>query len=649
MQHPFQELAQSLSFENVPTGSKPCPHLPPEVWSKIFALAYGNIYQLSQITRLSKLIYLYCWLPAAARANFYLECYGKSHALFMTFSTNCWKDPQFYNVLEILIQKGAEYSCEDRVQKCPLQRLLSLPTRLPLLKLFYTCQPQISGTHLKAAIKRALHYGSLELLCTLLQEDSITLSPNALVGRLAVMGISFDVKQLMLKNHMELASYLSTATETRAPVAAVAYSIKTNNIAMAKQIITTRKDPTVMSWQNLLNPDGFWRALGFHCLEHVEIALSLGIPPTISAFLSSSGLFSPDNHRLDLPISLYNWDHIGTQLPTLNPHAYQIAEMFLNAGINVDQVALCNACSTGHTEYIQFLMTKWTEQKNYAATNIIGTDAIHNAFMWRKWELVEMLFDGCKRWANDANQSYSGINIPFAIPDENAFFGICVPYPMNSGDSYFFEKVLFLVKCGVYPHNTWTLSLESLATNCTEESFTPLTQSCFEKLLSLGAHVTSDALYRTTWRKTSTSKTNAFFKFMLDKYEFDPQVGFPDFENMLGTGYLEDVLLVLEKGIPVTKEVLQSLYRCYLMRPDSPIVDVVLGAIVPENPLRKTYLGYLESLQHDDFEEVYPDLFNAYFQKMRKFGFWTTQKVVDRAESTNKPQWLIDNLKAMVE
>ncbi|KAJ3054067.1 hypothetical protein HDU99_007854, partial [Rhizoclosmatium hyalinum] len=231
----------------------------------------------------------------------------------------------------------------------------------------------------------------------------------------------------------------------------------------------------------------------------------------------------------------------------------------------------------------------------------------------------------------------------------NAFFGICVPYPMDSKDSYFFDKVPLLVKCGVYPHNIWTLSLESLATNCTEESFTPKTRSCFEKLLSLGAYVTSDALYRTTWRKTSTSKTNVFFKFMLDKYKFDPQVGFPDFENMLGTGYLEDILLVLEKGIPVTKEVLQSLYRCYLMCPDSPIVDVVLGAIVPDNPLRKTYLGYLESLQHDDFEEVYPDFFNAYFHKMRKFGFRTTQEVVDRAESANKPQWLIDNLKAMIE
>ncbi|KAJ3061538.1 hypothetical protein HDU99_005527, partial [Rhizoclosmatium hyalinum] len=88
------------------SASASTPSLPPEIWFQIFVKACGSMKQLSRLSRLSKSIYNYCWKSPAARANFYIDRYGKDQAIEKLVKIQGHKDPRLSEILKVLVQKG---------------------------------------------------------------------------------------------------------------------------------------------------------------------------------------------------------------------------------------------------------------------------------------------------------------------------------------------------------------------------------------------------------------------------------------------------------------------------------------------------------------------------------------------------------------
>ncbi|KAJ3083230.1 hypothetical protein HDU99_000244 [Rhizoclosmatium hyalinum] len=155
---------------------------------------------------------------------------------------------------------------------------------------------------------------------------------------------------------------------------------------------------------------------------------------------------------------------------------------------------------------------------------------------------------------------------------------------------------------------------------------------CIEQLLSMGAVVSPEALFKSTWRlRNSYVEVSARFKYLLENFELDPQVGFPYFPMLISKSSPEIVELLLAKGVPVTAELIKSALSTQIK---VEIIQLVLGAVQPGNPLRETYFSYLESTTAFDLDYAA----NFYSKYFLEYGFWAPQEVIDRAEASGRPE-----------
>ncbi|ORY31140.1 hypothetical protein BCR33DRAFT_792354 [Rhizoclosmatium globosum] len=345
-----------------------------------------------------------------------------------------------------------------------------------------------------------------------------------------------------------------------------------------------------------------------------------GVSPTGSSLLISSGLFSSPLN-LESIIRLSSWEHMPNTV--LSPTVVQANDILLKATDLINQVVITNAVSTGHKEYVEYLLTKWQQQHNYTSLNILSTHTFHNAFLRRDWNLVELLIDACL--------------------DESDF----VPVPSSASDEYYFTRIPELVNLGVYPTDVFTLSLERMARISTDDEFAK-TEECMEKLLEFGAVVTSKVLYNATLNRLDTSKSSLRFKFLLDKFALDPQSEFKDFGYVIGHTCLEDIQLILAKGIPVTATVLGALYEDF-SNLDHPVVGEVLSAVKPGNPLFKTYIGQITETFHNDLDNYNYHRTKAFFVKLQEYGFWVPQEVLDQVQASGNKPLLLGILKMVTK
>ncbi|KAJ3281735.1 hypothetical protein HDU79_010523, partial [Rhizoclosmatium sp. JEL0117] len=383
-----------------------------------------------------------------------------------------------------------------------------------------------------------------------------------------------------------------------------------------------------------------WNALGVSDASHIEVALAIGVIPTTTSLLESAGVNINPYERV---IVLNDWNHL--RYSPVKPDSdvgYYLNDIFIKAGCLIDQVTIVNAASTGYKGYLEYLLSKWKEQDNYLEANIIGTHAIHNAFMWRNWELVEVLLMACRQWAESSGDVLDD-EVNFAVPGDD-FPPIGSGYPMTFDDVYFFEKLPVLVQLGIYNDEVYTSALEEVALHFYDEDKHQETITCIEKLLSMGAQVTSKSLYTSSNDGWERGRATVRFRYLLDKYEVDRQVGLDYFPYIIRDGRLrnefpETILLMLQKGVPITADVLGAFYRSYFDW-DDPVPEVVnflFRKVKRRNPLRGTFFGWLETRSEFDLHEYEVEFTTFYFEEIKKHGFRTSQEVVDRAEQSGKP------------
>ncbi|KAJ3079026.1 hypothetical protein HDU99_000218 [Rhizoclosmatium hyalinum] len=605
MQQPFEQLMLSIDDEiqaNTIPQPESTPYLPPEIWSRIFVMAFGNMRQLSRISRLCKAVYLYCWISPAAKANFYFERYGKRQAIFVFHVTNCWRSPQFREILPIMINNGGRFSCLDQFGKaCPLLQLMKLPDAVEYIQLFYSCDPHISEDHMRYALGLAVKNGRLDLVCALLQENPASVKPSTLNAHLEAKGVEYDLKQLIARNHKELIFFLASGGNFSAE--AVAYAIKMEYLEAAREIINARLDyhSTQLSQHD---SNRVWYELGYKNLTHVEVALSLGVAPTRNGFLSSSGLFQ--YVYLEISMVRQSWDHLENPKIALKHDTLLFADLFVRAGLLINQMILVNAAYAGAKEYVEYLLEKWSNQDNYLETNIICSYTICNAFMWRNWELVEILISACRKWAEISGQPFTeALN----LADSEYDFPTIVVSPMTLDDPFLLKKA----------------------------------RTCMEKLLSLGAKITSKAILNSSQPTQGDAGMGASssFKFLWERFELEPDIGFVHFPEVImnaNDGSKEMIEMILRKGVPVTQVVLLNLYFLFFrFSPAEPLAHILLKAVEPGNLLQHTFLDYLEIIQSIDLYKSDEKCVESFFSLLQEYRFETTQNVVDRAQTSGKP------------
>ncbi|KAJ3294507.1 hypothetical protein HDU79_010814 [Rhizoclosmatium sp. JEL0117] len=400
---------------------------------------------------------------------------------------------------------------------------------------------------------------------------------------------------------------------------------------------------------NILN------ALGYKDVSRIEAAFSLGIAPLANAMQISSGVILIHNYVTQF-INLHNWEHLKATPRTLNPHAFQLMDVFLNARALFNQRTIINAAGSGNKDYIAHVLQKWTQRHHYISVCLISPTAIHNAFMWRDWELVEMLLESCKRWWKLNGTTFHSLeDVTLALSDGEMIehdLSTYVPFPMKPNDTYYFKKVPFLVKLGVYPEYVYTKALEELAYYSLDWD-QDLAIACAEDLIKAGAEVTHQAIYNASVSENHDwNLTTPRLKYLLDKYEVRPGVEFLSFMDFAAAaqqeGVSETIRLILAKGVPVTMDVLLFVFRNEFVSTPSDATRAIFAAINSNNFLLRNFLDQLEAnLEFDIPQEELP-FYEELFTYLQSLGFRTTQNIVDRAEINNKPL-LAGLFKIMIE
>ncbi|KAJ3042062.1 hypothetical protein HDU99_010054, partial [Rhizoclosmatium hyalinum] len=202
----------------------------------------------------------------------------------------------------------------------------------------------------------------------------------------------------MKAGHTELVLFLVSARKGEFSPLTVAFAISKNHLTVASEMIETRISTYERgSMLNDMDSGNILNALGYKDVSRIEAALSLGIAPLANAMQISSGVILIHNYVTQF-INLHNWEHLKETPRTLNPHAFQLMDVFLNAGALFNLRTIINAAGSGNKDYIAHVLQKWTQRHDYITVCLISPTAIHNAFMWRDWELVEMLLKSCKSW-----------------------------------------------------------------------------------------------------------------------------------------------------------------------------------------------------------------------------------------------------------
>ncbi|ORY31125.1 hypothetical protein BCR33DRAFT_771961 [Rhizoclosmatium globosum] len=625
--HHFQQLLPFFdgdeeyianASDNTPSVlvSAPTPSLPPEIWFQIFVKACGSMKQLSRLSRLSKSIYNYCWKSPAARANFCIDRYGKDQAIEKLVKIQGHKDPRLSETLKVLVKKGCSHTCKvKKLWDCPLWLLSTHQSAAENIRLFYECNPSILDYHIDMSLKRAGSHGRLDSLCAILKEDPSLITNSQLIARLAEKEIKLDLKHLLQRNHINLITFMGPEYwefhffDSKV----VSLAIKQNYLFIAEQMISPQIVASTMKL-NEIDSDRIWFGLDFTNIQHVTTALSFGVAPTSYALLRSAGC----NYLLSACLHCNN-NWADEEVPfTLAENAYAVNDIFLQAGYQLNFRVFNDAVVYAPKEYVTYLLEKWRLQENYTNINIIEGYVIHNAYTRRDWDLVEILLEHGRQWAKATGKP--AIHLTHSIlPNHSSF--IYPPPPMDSNDTYFFDKMPILIELRIYPKNAYSLCLESARFL--------ITKSTLDKLISLGAVVTPRALV-----SASKSRLRMNFLLLLEHYQVNAKVEFEGFERIVReTQHLEEIQMMIAKGIPVMSKALFEMYQRFRRDQDNPIVHEMMSAATEET--RMTFFHYFEEREPEawDMEHV-----ESFLLKFHSLGFRTSQQVADKAAFKMKPR-----------
>ncbi|ORY31133.1 hypothetical protein BCR33DRAFT_549967 [Rhizoclosmatium globosum] len=277
---PFEHL--SLSFEddeptsaNQNTTSQPIPYIPPELWFHIFVMGFGSMKQLARMSRLNKSVYYYCWSSPAPKANFYLDRYGKHLAIEKLFATEGHKDPDFYRVLEILIQKGATFSYSIRNQ-CPFFLMSTMPDAVRNINLFYTCNPLFPHCHMRKRILQLGKVGRLDLFCAILQEDRSLVTRSRIIARLKEFDLFLITDKPIEPKNVDLLMLVEKDPSLEFSPGTITIFIENNYPAIAEEMISFHLEPSSnqLSEKKLIRiPSGI--CLGFRTSNMWKLLLQL--------------------------------------------------------------------------------------------------------------------------------------------------------------------------------------------------------------------------------------------------------------------------------------------------------------------------------------------------------------------------------------
>ncbi|ORY29720.1 hypothetical protein BCR33DRAFT_842206 [Rhizoclosmatium globosum] len=212
------------------------------------------------------------------------------------------------------------------------------------------------------------------------------------------------------------------------------------------------------------------------------------------------------------------------------------------------------------------------------------------------------------------------------------------PYPMDVDDDYYFEKIPYLIKIGVYPDSLFTNALGHIAfmaVECELQTF----EDIIDKLIDLGAVVTSEALYYATFQAQRICQVTPRFKLLLEKYEPDCGTKFTHFKDLLSSirrnGDVKVLHLLLDRGVFVTTEALWFALQGVNYGPMVPGVEELFKAVKPGNPLLHRFFDELDQSMYPG--DLYGDNFQSVFEMMRELGFRTTEATIERMITENGP------------
>ncbi|KAI9331155.1 hypothetical protein BDR26DRAFT_870474 [Obelidium mucronatum] len=567
------------------------PYLFPEIWSRIFALACGNIKQLARMSLLCRSVYYYCW-----------------------------KSPQFDLVLNSMSQNGARYSCLDRPQGCPLLLLSQSKTKDPiaLIKMFYECKPHVSDEHLGRCLSAAVKDGNFEIMCALLQLDPTTASPTQVVSKLTQVSVEWNFADLTRRGHKELAMFLSMADNYPFVPKAVASAIKENLVNTAKVMIRNQITPP-QTQLSADDSDFIWMELNLRKLEEIRIALEIAAGSQYGHYF--------DRVRLREVMQ-------ELKAPVLDELAVPVVDLL---NVPIDSIVIANAAGSGNLPLLEHL--------NYAQRCVVTPLAVHNALVHRDRKLVKVLLDACSTWNKQNTDGFMDGSPLFSTPleDDDWEFWPNIPHPcpIDSEDELLFEILPQLAQLGVYGASVCDNSLEELAMYSFKWTMDDIS-TAVDKLLAIGASVTSACLYNATFNGQYHIQMTTRFPLFLEKFEFDPAVEYTVKDNdfsllkeFANSCYWQDptdlINLVLAKGF---RPCMDTLYAGFRSRCGTThLKDGLKTLFASISPDSEIHWLFFENMAHSqlqwDILDSELDQLQDLLAFLRKLGFYCTQDLVE--------------------
>ncbi|KAJ3006707.1 UNVERIFIED_CONTAM: hypothetical protein HDU68_003928 [Siphonaria sp. JEL0065] len=648
--HELSEIPEThMAFNKDPDTLT--PYLFPEIWSRIFVMACGNIKQLAKITRICQSVYFYCWKSPVAKANFYFDRYGRRQAIFMAFATQFMKYPEYDQVLHAMIQNGARYSCLDRPQACPLLKLCQVKTSngknsVALVKLFYGCKPFVSDEHMKYCLQYAVKTGNLETICALLQQDPASISATDVAAKLGEYSVHWNLADLIRDGHLDLAMFLSIATNPADfNPRTISFAINMKLYALAQRLIEARfiAPETKLSEQD---SNIVWNELGLKNLEAVKIALGLGVTAT-SACLQYVAGNSESFRWMTRPIALR--EH-KSERKELNEHVFSVIDTFVGVGISVDPICISNAAATGHLALVEYLLRLQPVQENHTNQCVVRPLAVHNAFVTRNWDLVELLLETARKDLVKVVDSNSPLFVPPAEQEEvddnddnNETYletsNVPAPCPIMENDSFFFGKIPILLQAGVYKAAVYSDALTSLVYTFHDWPLEKIS-SCADDLFACGAVVTANALSSATYDGNNWQQCTPRFEYLLDKFVVDPTTpltsanGFYILEEFASNHNYRDcskpIELVLAKGIKPCVDALYSAFWSFIGSDKlAAPIEAIFKSVEPGSVAVTGFFGNFVERQYGDLEEHEVEKLPVLLELMKELGYFCSPELVE--------------------
>ncbi|KAJ3204261.1 hypothetical protein HDU82_005950 [Entophlyctis luteolus] len=611
---PFSSLQLLYALdESGNEGPATCtPYIFPEIWSRIFIMAYGNMRQLYTVSWLCKSVYLYCWASPAAKSFFLIERYGKANAVFHAFTQKLWRCPQFHAVFECLVCAGARYACAIRGESsCPVVKLCLTPNATELVTLFWKCKPIIRHEHMHQALRIAVGKGDFAL------ESKLTKAGKVEFAMTMMSAINYSFNPTL-----------------------IAFAIENKLTAMAKALIDAAGGLTEEQ-SNAVWSQHFNR-------ETITIALEVGVLATQLClwFVTSQRTF----FRMSLqPVELHVCEKPTGDLNKLFARTSFVLDLLLSKNAHVDKCTLSNASATGCFELVNFLLEKWQSSPKYGDICVVTRKAIHNAFARMDWTLVELLMNSRQKWFLQFEPENSGIKFPVT----NTYIHPRLSPPRHDYE-FFFENFQFLVELNVYDDSFLSSSIAMFARESHSWTVSEK-EAILAEFEARGSKVDANCLFEAAYDKDTGDLANSdHFKFFLSKLRLDDSTSSSDCELMswlCRSGRLErnphNALLLkelLDKGILPSSE----MYASAVLRSASELnITESLRMIVEFSVSRKDKILqnfffdfpaiYDDKLRFD--YEVEDEELKVVFEYLWKQGFRCGQNTIDEYRRVGLMHW----------